>query len=289
MTRLKSSDIYLIDTTLDQYDRTLLKRTGQNLLGLACLACGVSQEELSPVVLRSPVAVVPITYGLGEIKGFAQMVKAIVSHLGFPAFVTKAKDIAGLAESYASQANILMLADDDSFLAINLTERRIIDNALATGMAYATALNQMSGGLSGKEVLVIGCGRVGESAASALVNLGAKVSVYDLEHKCAQKLAQKLSAGKGPDIKVVKNLEDAMVDHQLLLDASPAADLIQEHHITPHTFVAAPGVPHGVNPRALVKLGERFIHDPLQLGVATMAVGACALVDFGSTNRPTVE
>ena len=275
MTRLTHPDISSVASELESYDRALTARTGHDLLSLACLACEVSPDHISTVAHSCSVAVVPLTYGLGEITGFAQTVKAIVSHLGFAAFVSKAKDLAGLAESYASQAHIVMLADDERFLAIELAGRRIIDNARSTGRAYAAVLSQMAGGLDGREVLVIGCGRVGEAAAGALLDYEAKVSLYDLDHERAQRLADKISRAKGAGIAVMDELEAALASHEILFDASPAANVIQERHITPHTFVAAPGVPHGVKAEALPKLGERFVHDPLQLGVAAMVVEAC--------------
>ena len=42
---------------------------------------------------------------------------------------------------------------------------------------------------------------------------------------------------------------------------------------------AAPGVPCGVSERAKRRLGGRLIHDPLQIGVATMLVEAARCSD----------
>jgi pyrrolysine biosynthesis protein PylD len=69
-----------------------------------------------------------------------------------------------------------------------------------------------------------------------------------------------------------KDLEEALQKHRLIVDASPAAGIIKERHIKPDTAIAAPGLPLGLCPGALVSIGDRLIHDPLQIGVATMLV-----------------
>jgi pyrrolysine biosynthesis protein PylD len=51
--------------------------------------------------------------------------------------------------------------------------------------------------------------------------------------------------------------------------------MIKAHHITSETYVSAPGVPLGLDKDARGKISDRLLHDPLQIGVATMV--ACAL------------
>ena len=76
------------------------------------------------------------------------------------------------------------------------------------------------------------------------------------------------------DIPIETNLERVLVRHHYIIDATPAPDVINVDHITQDTFVAAPGVPAGLSPEAALKLSGRFLHDPLQIGVATMIVEA---------------
>ena len=45
---------------------------------------------------------------------------------------------------------------------------------------------------------------------------------------------------------------------------------IEAKHIQPTTAIAAPGVPLGLSPEAQTRIESRLIHDPLQIGVATM-------------------
>lgn len=47
--------------------------------------------------------------------------------------------------------------------------------------------------------------------------------------------------------------------------------------ITPQTYIAAPGMPLGLTRGAVEKIGDRLFHDPLQTGVAIMAIEATLL------------
>jgi hypothetical protein len=75
-------------------------------------------------------------------------------------------------------------------------------------------------------------------------------------------------------IQIVKTLEPALQDHRFIIDASPAGNIIQAHHIRPDTYISAPGFPCGLDAGAQARLSDRFLQDPLQLGVATMLVSA---------------
>ena len=102
-----------------------------------------------------PVAVVPITAGKGIIECFAQAVQSIVSYTGFTSFVTHDYDVAGLAEGINRGAKIIFLADDNCFIAINLSSGLVVDNAEATGRGYVAALECLAGELRARRVLVI--------------------------------------------------------------------------------------------------------------------------------------
>jgi pyrrolysine biosynthesis protein PylD len=69
-------------------------------------------------------------------------------------------------------------------------------------------------------------------------------------------------------------LSTALLRHRCIIDASPATDIIDERHINQDTYISAPGMPSGLSPEALSKISDRFLHDPLQIGVATMIVEA---------------
>ena len=274
MTRLTTDDISVVAKTLDDYDAELLRKAGCNLRAIACHAVGVDEKRVSDVIEPSLVGVVPMTCGLGLIDNFVHTVKGIVGHIGFKVFVTDETDVAGMAEAIEKNANIIMLADDNRFVAINIRYGRLIDNAEATGKGYATALNLMTGGMKGQEVLVIGCGQVGRAAALSLMRCGAEVSIYDVDRNRVNELAAELQRLFNKKIKVEKELGEALLRHRRLIDASPAADIIHEEHIFQDTIVCAPGVPLGLSYGAVKKISDRLLHDPLQIGVATMIIDA---------------
>ena len=129
MTRLRAKDIRNITTALEDYDAHLVKKTGETLRQIACLAVGIDEEEVRRSQDNFRVSVIPITSGQGIIDGFASVVESITRHLGFPSSATQKTDVSGLGEAFEKAANIIMLADDHSFLAINLARGRVVDNA----------------------------------------------------------------------------------------------------------------------------------------------------------------
>jgi len=118
--------------------------------------------------------------------------------------------------------------------------------------------------LKGHEVLLIGAGKVGKNALCALSHLGAEVGIYDIDQTKSQSLALKYK------INVEKNLPDALSHYTLIFDASPAPDIILPEHIKPGTAIAACGIPIGLSKEAQSMAQGRLIHDPLEIGTATM-------------------
>lgn len=274
MTRLKPHDIANINSELDNYDDQLRYKTGSTLRGIACHAVGVEEKAIQDMIAPVKVGVISMTCGEGVISGFADTVGQIVAHIGFNTFVTRHTDVAGLAEAFEKKPDILILADDDRFVAIHIRHYRVIDNAVATGQGFAAGLDLMVGGLTGKRVLVIGCGQVGQNAVTALLNYDARISVYDInQHRCND-FAEQLKRSLNADIVVENSLKRALNEHRLFIEATNSMNIISENEITPETYIAAPGIPLGLSPTAYVKVMDRLLHDPLQIGVATMAVSA---------------
>ena len=274
MTRLITADIIDIAANLKNYDRELVTRTGYSLSGIACCANGIDEARIKNLLPDIQVAVIPISSGKGIISGFGDAVLSILLHMGCNAFITRTTDVAGIAESFEKKADIIMLANDERFVALYIRSRSIADNAVCTGQAFATGLGLMAGGLKEREVLVIGCGPVGRSAAETLIRMGAQVSVYDVQIEPLGGWVKTLDLAPDPKIQIVKSLDPALQHHQLIIDASPAENIIHAHHITPDTYLSAPGFPCGLDVEAETRLSSRFLQDPLQLGVATMLVSA---------------
>lgn len=267
MTRLKQDNVKQISTTLVSYDAGLVKKTGNSLKEIAAKAAG---WDIGKIFDQHPqAAVIPLTCGQGVIEGFAESVASIINYLGFKARVTASQDAGGVAEAVQSGAEILFMADDERFVAVNVKTGQVSDNGDATGRGYVAGLERMCAGLEGKKVLLIGAGPVGNSAAFALARLGAAVSVYDLNLSSSQRLAKNLE-NRGYTVTIETELEDALRRHRIFVDACPAEDVLTLRHITEDMTIAAPGIPLGVQAAGVEQLSERLLHDPLQIGVATM-------------------
>jgi pyrrolysine biosynthesis protein PylD len=274
MTRLKADDIKKIASRLDRYDRELTQKTGVTLRGIACHALGIPEGTFRSVAGSVEVGVVPITSGGGILEGFAQTVQRIVRHIGFKAFVTLNRDVAGIAEAVEKNAEVLMMADDQRFVALNTRSNRMSDNAIATGKGYAAGLDLMAGGLEGQKVLVIGCGAVGRSAVNAILQRGAEAAVFDINPQYGYQLANEIYKSTRKRIIIEIDLKKALQQYHLLLEATDASGIIDANTIRPYTHVAAPGIPLGLTPAAVEKISGRLLHDPLQIGTAVMAVDA---------------
>jgi 3-methylornithyl-N6-L-lysine dehydrogenase len=264
MTRLTIQDMPGIAANLDDYDAELLAKTGCNLRGLAGCAAGVDEAFFSGRISTSKATVVPLSCGQGVIAGFCEAVERILAHLGYDAAVTRQSDAAGIEEAYAKRSDLIFLADDDRFLAVNTREFKVVHNAEATGMGFAWGLHRMAGGIAGKPVLVLGLGPVGRAAVSTLLSLGADVWVHDI-------LPDKVRQVSGVPVKTEADLKTALKRHHLILDATPAGHILRSGDIRPDTYVSAPGVPHGLTAGALEKIAGRWLHDRLEIGVAVMS------------------
>jgi len=255
---------------LQAYDADLRRTIGLDLMGIACGAADIDPVEFARLAMATRAAVVPLTLGEGIIEGFSEAIKRIMAHLGFPALVTSKPDVAGIAEAYARQCGLILLSDDQNFIALNTLTRKVVSNSKATGIGYAWGLNIMAGGIRDKRTLVIGCGPVGCSAAEKLVELGAHVYVHDVDRVKAHRFAVEMK-DRSKMLKTEKNLDVALRRFRLILDATPAAGIITADTIDFNTCISAPGVPIGLTSEARAKVSGRILHDFLEIGVATMA------------------
>lgn len=274
MTRLKTKDIADIAANLNEYDTRLLSQTGQTLKGIACLTAGIGEGRLLKLRGRISVGVIPFSCGQGIISDFSETVVSIINHLGFSAFVAADSDVTAMVDACHREADILFMADERRFVAIDLHSRSVVDNADMTGRGFTAGLALMAGDLRGKSVFVIGCGEVGCAATESLLRLGAEVAVYDVNRSSTRALTRQT----GNAIKVEPSLDAALMHYDLIFDASPAADIIGVGHIDEKTFVAAPGMPCGTTAAAIEKLNRLLLHDPLRISVACMLVNAVKTV-----------
>lgn len=267
MTRLKENDIELIIEHMRKYNQELLKKTGHTLSGIAAHALEMDSTDIPSL---GPIAVLPMNCGEGIIGGFSETVAGILSFLGMDAFVPSSSDAKGFAEALDRKAEIVFMADDNCFIAAHLKTGRFSDNSVATGKGYVAALDYLTGGLKNRSVLILGAGPVGCSAAFSVLNFGGTVHIYDKNPSASKKLAQDILSQRGQYINIENNLDIALKSHRAILDACPEGGFIRKEHLFPAQFIAAPGIPLGIQPEALEIVRPRLIHDPLQIGVATM-------------------
>lgn len=269
MTRLTEKDIAGLDEALAVYDQELIGKTGMTLAEVACLGAGISGRTFAQAAEDLLVAVVPITAGLGVIGGFTSSVESIVRFLGFRSLITAATDVAGLYEAITSGADLVFLADDQRFICLNLHSGLAAENGIATGRGFAAALHNLAGGLEDQGVLVLGAGPVGRAAIEFLLEIGARVAVFDPDGEKIKSLSDL------PELTLESDLAESLPRYRYLLDASPQAGFLTMVNLHPEAFLACPGVPLGVDDAARVNFQQRIVHDPLQIGVATMLAMAC--------------
>lgn len=274
MTRLTEMHIQEAEEQLQRIDLELSARARTDLRGVALRTIGIEDDRTGELPQGSRLAVVPITSGEGIILGFAEAVCSIAAHVGFNAWKTSGSDVAGMAEAYANAADILILADDYRFVAINTRSRSLTDNNRATGEGFAVLLDMMARGVSGRACGVIGCGPVGSASALRLAQMGAKLTVCDVNEDRACHLASEIRAVTGMNIRWVREVEALTASSGCIVDATPASRIIDADAVGPDTVIVAPGIPHGLTPEALTRIGPRFYHDVLPLGMATMALAA---------------
>jgi len=142
MTHLSSEWISGMNETIAAYDLELVQKSGLTLRQIAAKTAGLSEETLCEAFRSECVAVIPVTAGQGVIRGFTQAVESIIEHLGCPCFITEKCDAAGLAEGIEKGASIFFLADDNRFIAINLSHKRVVDNDLATGWTFEPSISK---------------------------------------------------------------------------------------------------------------------------------------------------
>jgi len=266
MTRLTPDLIECVPEGKLALDDTLMKYTGHTMKSMALHAAGLPEDtDLSGITA----SVVPITSGMGIIGGFSQSVDAILRRLGIRSHVTEGTDVLGFSKAMDSGDDLVFMADDSMFVAYNVRERKYITNFYGTALGYATALDLASGGIKGKEALVIGAGFVGSRAARILRDMGADVIIADKICDKGKSVAAELGVRYSCDV------EGTLSKNKNVLNAAPA--IFPGRLIAEGAVISSPGVPHYYDEEGRRK-ASCIIHDPLEIGVATMAT--CSVAFF---------
>lgn len=269
MTRLTSEWITDMEEKAAGWNDELRLRIGLDYIDLAAKFSGRSRKEILKASEVYKVAVIPVTSGLGTISSFSESVAAIVRAMGFDVIVTENTDVNGIYEAYVKGAEILFIADDDRYIAMNRKSGAVGDNNIATASGYAEILLSMAGlseGAKGAKVAVLGYGIIGQLIASYLTGKGAVVSIYEKDE--SRKKAVK-AAGYGW-------MEDKskLKEFKYIADATSEGGWLEAEYLHDEAVIAAPGIPFSLTEEAKTKYAGRYIHDLLEIGTACMIGGA---------------
>lgn len=266
MTRLKEEDLIVTGgAELLRFDIALENQIGASVQDIILLSNGLSLSDFEDKAMGTVIAAVPVTSGLGVISGFAEAVAGIVSYLGFSIFVTEATDVAGIHEAGTKGVDWIFLADDDRFIGIDRRRSRMTENDRATAKGYVQILETAAGGLSGKEVLVLGCGRVGKEALKLLEAKGATPVLFDKDSRKTNPFAKHK----------VLDSTDEIKDYPLVFDATDEGGWLTDDMLHSDAWIIAPGLPVSLTEAALKKRKDRIVHDKLPIGVAVMLGELC--------------
>lgn len=266
MTRLTTQDVKALSGRLGEFEAGLRELSGLGLRELAMST--VAHPPVCVPLYGAHVAAVPITSGEGVIGGFCDCVAAILRHLGCEAWVTAQADVRGIQEAFEGPAEVVFLADDHRFVALNTRNGRCVDDDPATADGYVTALEAAAGSLLSRHVLLLGLGPVGRAAARRLVSRGAAVEVVEPDQA-------RLRAALDVGLRVQPvTLADGLARCDLIFDATPSGGFIDAGDVSSITVAAVPGLPSAFTPTAQAALGARHIHEPLAIGVAVMVARA---------------
>ena len=260
MTRLITDWIKEPENDLHRVDEKLKRLIGMDITELAFATAGMRQIPADEMH-KHKVAVIRSTAGEGVIGCFAETIEAVVRHMGAEVFITGECDVAGIYEAVSSGAEILFMADDDRFIALNVKTGRMVENDMATAKGYVFALSIMAGGLAGKDTLQLGYGRVGKTALKFLMAKGAHINVYDRD-------SEKTAVIDNKRVKVLEALPQPISGP--VLDFTNEGGWLGTSNISEDAKIAAPGIPMSLDEEAFRNHGEKVMHDPLQTGTAVM-------------------
>lgn len=262
MTRLITEWIKDIQDHAKEKEAVLKEKTGLNYIGLAAKTSGWSVADLERASLQIKVGVVPVTSGKGVISSFSESVAAVITAMGFQSFLTQGADVNGIHEAYSREADILFMADDERYLAFNINKRKMADNNMATAAGYLTALEEAHGSLTGKEVLLLGFGVIGQEFYKRLQKKGISVAGYEIDPGRQKEMDRS-------GIFLLEKPED-MRHFKVILDATNQSGWIHSGMLHPEAWIAAPGIPLSLDAEAYTEYGKRVIHDYLEIGTAAM-------------------
>ena len=264
MTRLKTEWVEPMLTGMKEYNRILKRKTGMDLSGLMEYTFGISEEETEKYRNTTKVGVVPITQGEGIISCFSESIAAIVQSMGFDAEVMTHTDVDGIYEGYLKNCDVLFMADDDRYIAVNTNRHTVADNNYGTALGYVKILQAMK--VLEKDnlkkircpILVIGYGLVGKEAVKILEEMNEDFFVYDKNSEVAAEAGKPVPEGA------------QIADFKYILDFTNEGDWLSADMLAEDACYSSPGVPCSLTEDARELLGDRAVYDNLEIGTAIM-------------------
>ena len=243
-----------INRQLQEADSAVRRVTGLDIKGVCKALYGTSP-------CSEKVGIVPVTSGNGIIGNFSASLHAITQYFGFDSFVTDMPDVSGYYEAVRNGAEIILMADDNTFLAHNLKNGKIANNQPCTGIIYAEIASRHLKAES-KDVLVVGLGKVGFPGAAHFVNKGFKVYGYDADRVLLEKTASNLGITPFDPSNPRK--------FSMIFEATPCANTIPEAVISENCVISTPGIPCAISEELRIKYNVQLVMEPLGIGTASM-------------------
>lgn len=267
MTRLTTDLIKDMENTVSEWNEDLRNISGLDLCGISDMVGKQIEGETERLSQYYTVGVVPITSGLGTIDTFSQSVAAICMSMGFNAFVTDNSDVNGFFEARCKDADIIFMADDDRYLAVNLLNGKVGDNNIGTAYAFVALLNNMAKkhnneSLKNRNVAVLGYGIIGQLMATAIEEIGGASIIYD---KNQDKKSIALADGFG----WIDNSNE-LINYSYVVDGTNEGSWLKSDMLHPDVYMAAPGIPLSLEAESQKTLKGRYVHDLLEIGTAAM-------------------
>jgi pyrrolysine biosynthesis protein PylD len=276
VTRLTSDILLKTDSETRVYADNVTLLTGMDPVSLAFSAAvhlksisqyGAAHGGLGMLGSLSQISacVVPVTAGQGVIEGFTDAIEAALRYAGLQVIRPEAKDINGLYHAWERGADVVFLADDERYMAMNFRNGVCCDNTAATAYGYMTALEEMAGGpgsLKNRSVLLAGCGKVGCIAANALRQAGAALTLYDKNMLAARRI--KLDTDR-----VITDAKDISA-FPYILDATGSGAWLTKDMVREGAIIAAPAIPLSFTFNISERPDIRLFHDTLHTGTLVM-------------------
>lgn len=257
MALLTPEDLENINRQLREADSAVRRVTGLDIKGIC-------KDFYGTTPCCEKVGIVPVTSGNGIIGSFSESLHAITEYFGFDSFVTDMPDVSGYYEAVRNGAQIVLMADDNTFLAHNLKNGRIANNQPCTGIIYAEIASRYLKADS-KDVLAVGLGKVGFPGAAHFVHKGFRVYGYDADRALLEKTVSNLGI-----IPFDPDNSDNSKKFSIIFEATPCANTIPESVISENCVISTPGIPCAISKELQKKYGVELIMEPLGVGTASM-------------------